>query len=180
MRKSTFPAIVALFILSATHFAAASCSPATVAGSYVRLLNPYIDQLVLSLDGTAYWHNSASFDQILLGTFQPEVGSWTCLADGSVLVTTVGSTYRQNSATGDVPQSGQPLDIHIYKNVRITQKLTIVDHDTLRQADRIVTQTTLSSNPLGAGTVVASCTPSTTACNPAAYKRIKPKATDLP
>jgi hypothetical protein len=179
MRKSILAAMVALLLLNSTAPAAASCSPSTVAGSYVRLLSPYIDQLVLSLDGTAYWYNSSSYDQILLGTFQPEVGSWTCLADGSVLVTTVGSTYRQNSPTGDVPQSGQPLDINIYKNVRITQKLTIVDHDTLHQADRIVTQTALSSNPLGAGTVVASCTPSTTACNPSAYKRIKPKTTDL-
>src|SRR5437764_1583953 len=120
MFKAAMVAMVTLLMLNSV--AIAACSPTTVAGSYVRQLSPYIDQLVLSLDGTAYWYNSSSYDQILLGTFQPELGSWTCLADGSVLVTTVGSTYRQNSPTGDVPQSGQPLDIHIYKNVRITQK----------------------------------------------------------
>ena len=181
MRKSTFAAMVALLLLSSTAPAAASCSPSTVAGSYVRRVSPYIDQLTLSVDGTAYWSDSRFFDRILLGTGLPEVGSWTCLADGSVLVTTIGTTYLQNSPTGDVPQSGQPLDINIANNVRITQKLSIVDRNTLRQIDRIVTRTSLSSDPLGPGVLgSSSCTPSTTPCASAAYRRIKPKVTDLP
>ncbi len=181
MRKSTFAAMVALLLLSSTAPAAASCSPSTVAGSYVRRVSPYIDQLVLGLDGTAYWFNSGALDRILLGSSIPEVGAWTCLADGSVLVTTIGSTYLQNSPSGDVPQSGQPLDINISNNVRITQKLSIVDHDTLAQIDRIVTRTSLSSDPQGAGTLgSSSCTPSTTPCSTARYRRIKPKASDLP
>src|SRR5438270_3606323 len=126
MRKSTFAAMVALLLLSSTAPAAATCSPSTVAGSYVRRVSPYIDQLTLSVDGTAYWSDSRFFDRILLGSGLPEVGSWTCLADGSVLVTTIGTTYLQNSPSGDVPQPGQPLDIDIANNVRITQKLSIV------------------------------------------------------
>lgn len=179
MINRTLSAIAALVILSATSLAA--CSPSTVAGSYVRRVSPYIDQLVLNLDGTAYWFNSGAYDRILLGTGLPEVGAWTCMADGSVLVTTIGSTYLQNAPTGDVPQSGQPLDINISNNLRITQKLTIIDHDTLAQIDRIVTRTTLTSDPQGAGTLgSSSCSPTTTACNAARYHRIKPKASDLP
>lgn len=92
MYKSTLAALVALLMLSSTALAAPKCTPFTVAGSYVRQISPYIDQLTLGLDGTAYWFASSSFDLILQGAFTPEVGSWTCLEDGTVLVTTLGSS----------------------------------------------------------------------------------------
>ena len=181
MLKSTSAALVTLLILSSTAFAATKCSAFTVAGSYVRQTSPYFDQLMLNVDGTAYWFNSAAFDQILLGTSIPSVGSWTCLADGTVLITTVGSSYLQNSPYGDVPQPGQPLDINLANNIRITQKLTILDPETLQQIDRIVTRVALSDDPLGPGVLgVSSCFPSGNPCNPAPYKRIRPKITDIP
>ncbi len=178
MFKSTSAALVALFILSSTALAATKCSPFTVAGSYVRQTNPYIDQLTLGIDGTAYWFSSSSFDSILLGTFTPEIGSWTCLDDSTVLVTTIGSVYVQNSAAGDVPQPGQPLDINLDHNSRITQELAVVDLDTLQQTDRIVTSIPLSNDLLGPG-VAHGCTPSGTPCNSAPYKRIRPQLTDI-
>jgi hypothetical protein len=178
MFKSTLAALVALLILSSTALAA-RCNPITVTGSYVRQTSPYIDQLTLSIDGTASWFNSSSFDSILLGAFTPEIGSWTCLADGTVLVTTIGSQYFQNSPSGDVPQLGQPLDINIAENIRITQKLSVVSLDTLQQTHRISTHVPLSNDPLGPG-VVRSCTPTGTPCDPSPYKRIRPNLTDIP
>jgi len=181
MLKSILAALVALSILSSTAFAAPKCNPFTVAGSYVRQTSPYIDQLTLRIDGTAYWFSSGSFDLILLGTIIPQIGSWTCLDARTVVVTTIGSEYLQNSPAGDVPQPGQPLDINISVNLRLTQKLSVVDIDTLRMTDRIVTRVPLSNDPLGPGVLGgSSCTPSGKPCNPAPYKRIRPQVTDIP
>ena len=181
MLKRTLPALVALLILSSTALAAPKCKPFTVTGSYVRQLSPYIDQLTLGVDGTAYWFSSSSFDSILLGAFTPEIGSWTCLDDGTVLVTTIGSNYFQNSPFGDVPQPGQPLDINLAENVRFTRKLSVVDSDTLRVTHEIGTHIPLSNDPLGPGVVGRrSCTPSGTPCDPSPYRRIRPLPTDIP
>ena len=176
MLKYTSVTVLALFILSST--ALAICNPFAVSGTYVRQVSPYLDQLILSLDGRASWFNTGSFDQFFLGGFSPEVGSWTCLADGSVLVTTVGAEYSQNSPFGDVPQPGQPLDINIFDNLRFTQKLSIIDRDTLQQTHRTSTRTDLSADPLGPGAVRA-CSPTGTPCNPAPYRRVKPTASDI-
>lgn len=185
MFKSTLAALVALVILSSTALAApdedSKCNPFKVTGAYVRQTSPYIEQLTLGVDGTAYWFSSSSFDSILLGAFTPEIGSWTCLHDGTVLVTTIGSNYAQNSPTGDVPQPGQPLDINIFDNIRITQKLSIVDHDTLQPTHQTITHIPLSNDPFGPGRVGSgSCSPSGTPCGPAPYKRILPQVTDIP
>ena len=181
MFKSTLAALVTLLMLSLTAVAAPKCSPFTVAGSYVRQTAPYIDQLTLHIDGTAYWFSSASFDLILLGTFTPQIGSWTCLDNRTVVVTTIGSEYLQNSLSGDVPQPGQPLDINISVNLRFTQKLSMVDLNTLQQTRRTNTRIPLSNNPLGPGTISSgSCSPSGKPCDPAPYKRIRPHLTDIP
>src|SRR5262249_44179699 len=165
MKKAyVFTSLSLLLILSSTAFAAPTCNPFTVAGSYVRqnvgalpgngvARSPYIDQLTLSIDGTAHWFNSASFDIILQGAFIPEVGSWTCLADGTVLVTTIGTLYLQNSPSGDVPQTGQPLDINIFVNHRLTQKLTVVDRDTLQPTAQTGSRIALSDAQLDSGLV---------------------------
>jgi hypothetical protein len=72
------------------------------------------------------------------------------------------------------------LDINISVNHRSTQKLSVVDRDTLRQTHGIPTRIPLSNDPLGPGVVGRACTPSGTPCNPAPYKRIKPQVTDIP
>jgi hypothetical protein len=175
MFKSTLAALVALLILSSTAFAAPKCS-LLVTGSYVRQVypaTPYIDQLTLSIDGTAYWFSSLSFDQILTGAFIPQIGSWKCLADGSVLVTTIGTNYLGNP----LPVAAG-TNIYILDNLRFTQKLSVVDFDTLQATHRISTNIPLSDDPLGPGSV-SGCKPSGTPCNPAPYKRVKPLPTDI-
>ena len=181
MLKCALALVVAQLVLSSICFASTKCSAIAMAGSYVRQASPYIDQLTLSIDGRAYWFSSSSFDLILLGTFIPEIGSWTCLSDGKVLVTTVGSAYVQNSPANDVPQPGQPLDINISFNHRYTQKLSPLDYDTLQPTHQIATRVPLSDDPLGPGVVGArSCAPSGNPCDPSPYKRIRPQFTDIP
>jgi hypothetical protein len=179
MFKNALSALVALLILGSTAFAA-RCNPITVTGSYVRQINPYVDQLTLHVDGTAYWFNSSAFDLILFGTYNPQVGSWTCLADGTVLVTTLGSEYLQNSPSGDTPQPGQPLDINLSTNIRITRQLSVVDVDTMQTTAQVITRVQLGNDPLGPGAIGRSaCKPTGNPCNQAPYKRIKPLLTDI-
>jgi hypothetical protein len=181
MFKSTLAALLALLIFSSTALAARRCSPFTVAGSYVRQTSPYMDQLTLAIDGTAYSFSSGAFDLILLGTTIPGVGSWTCLDDGTVLLTTIRSEYLQNSPSGDVPQPGQPLDINISVNLRVTSKFSVLDGNSLRETHRIVTRVALSDDPFGPGVRgSSSCMPSGKPCDPAPYRRIKPQVTDIP
>jgi hypothetical protein len=196
MFRTTLAALVVLLILSSMALAAPPCNPFTVAGSYVRQnvgvmpgngidISPYIDQLTLHIDGTAYWFNSGSFDLILQGAFLPEVGSWTCLPDGTVLVTTIGTLYFQNSTNpdgspSDIAHDGQPLDINIGVNRRTTQKLSVVDLNTLQVTVQIRIAIPLGNDPLGPGFVPHGCTPTDKPCNPAPYKRIRPMLTDIP
>lgn len=181
MLKSISAALVSLAILSSTALAARRCSPFTVVGAYVRQTVPYIDQLTLNIDGTAYSSWSGAFDSILLGTTTPGVGSWTCLDDGTVLVTTIRSEYLQFSPFGDVPQPGQPLDINVSVNLRVTNKLSVLDGNTLQETDRIVTRVPLSDDPFGSGARGgSSCTSLGKPCNSSPYKRIRPQLTDIP
>ena len=181
MFKSTLAASIALLILSSTVLAAPKCTPFTVAGSYVRQTSPDIDQLKLGLDGTVYSYSSGAFDLILLGTTIPGIGSWTCLNDGSVLVTTIQSAYVQNSIFGDVPQPGLPLDINLSVNLRITSKLSVLNGNTLQEVDRIVTRVPLTDDPFGPGVRGgSSCMPSGKPCTPAPYRRITAQLTDIP
>jgi hypothetical protein len=185
MFKSILAALVTLLILSSTALAApddaSKCNPFKVAGSYVLHFSPYIDQLTLGIDGTAYSFTSASFDAFLQGPIIPEIGGWTCLDDGTVLVTTIGSAYSNNSPFGDIPQPGQPLDINIAVNRRNTRKLSVIDRDTLLTTHGIITLIPLSNDPLGPGVVTPhSCTPSGTPCDPSPFKRIRPQLTDIP
>jgi len=181
MVRSTLAALLMVLTVNAVALAAPKCSPFTVAGSYVRQVPPYIDQLTLNMDGTVYSFSSGAFDLILEGTTIPGGGSWTCLKDGTVLVTTIRSEYLQNSPSNDVPVPGQPLDINISVNLRITNKLSVVDSNTLQETHRIVTRVPLSDDPFGPGTLGgSSCTPSTQPCSTAPFRRIKPQATDIP
>ena len=181
MLKSKLAAFVGLLILTSTALAAPKCSPFTVAGAYVRQVPPYIDQLTLNMDGTVYSFSSGAFDLILDGTIIPAVGSWTCLKDGTVLVTTILSQYVQNSPTSDVPVPGQPLDINISVNTRATSKLSVLDANTLQETNRIVTRLPLTDDPFGPGVRgVSSCMPAGKPCSPAPYRRIKPQVTDIP
>ena len=179
MLKTIFAALVALSISASAAFAAPKCSPFKVAGSYVRQTSPYIDQLTLGIDGTVYSFTSAAFHLILEGTSMPGTGSWTCLNDGTVLITTINSEYL--NPFGDIPQPGLPLDLYISVNLRITSKLSVLDGNTLQEVDRIVTRVPLTDDPFGPGDRGgSSCMPSGKPCTSAPYRRVTPQLTDIP
>jgi hypothetical protein len=127
-----------------------------------------LDLLKLDSDGTAYWYQSIAFHHLTSeGAFIPEIGSWKCQDDGSLLVTTVGTLF-----------TGTGTDLVMDQNSRFTQKLTVVDSNTLLPTHRIETVIPLASDPLGPG-VAGGCTPMNP-CAPFAYKRIKTLASDIP
>ena len=179
MFRNTLATLLMVLTLSAMALAAPKCSPFSVSGSYVRQVPPYIDQLTLRVDGTVYRFTSAAFHLILEGTSIPGIGSWTCLNDGTVLVTTINAGYLNDF--GDIPQPGLPLDIYISNNFRVTSKFSVLDGNTLQETDRIVTRISLSDDPFGPGVFGgSSCMPSGKPCAPAPYRRIKPQVADIP
>lgn len=180
MFKSTLAAVVTLLMfMGSTGFAGGGgrrgggkCDPEKVPGSYVRnnANPPFMQQLKLDSDGTAYWYDSAAFQLILTtGTFIPHIGSWKCLDDGSLLVTTIGTNY-----------DGIAVDTQINQNERLTEKLTVVDSNTLQPTHRIFTAIPLADDPQGPGVLISACTPTGTPCAPVAYKRVKPNPSDIP
>jgi len=181
MFKSTLAVLVTLLMfMGSTGFAGGGgkkgggkCDPEKVPGSYVRLNTtgnpPFMDQLKLGSDGTAYWNNSAALQTLITtGTFIPYIGSWKCLSDGNLLVTTIG--------TNALPSGG---DLVLDSTARFTEKLSVLDSNTLQPTHRIFTSILLSDDPLGSG-VASGCTPTGTPCSPVAYKRVKPNASDIP
>lgn len=175
MFKHTLLALVTLLVfLGSTALAdKPKCKADKVPGSYVRLnpISTFMDQLRLNSDGTAYWYQSAAFHHLVSeGAFNPHIGSWKCLDDGSLLVTTIGSNYRPTVPAGD---------IELFQNERFTEKLTVVNNDTYQPTHRIFTSFLLLDDPLGSNGVATGCTP-LNPCAPYAYKRVKPFPSDIP
>jgi hypothetical protein len=168
--KNRLAVLVALLIMSSTGFAVQKCS-LLVSGSYVHQLSAgphYMDELTLAVDGTAYFYQSSSFDFALTqGVYIPAIGSWTCLSDGSVLVTTIASNYAPNGS-----------DLNLLNNLRQTIKLSVIDSNTLQQTARSLREIPLADDPLGnTGTVASSCSGN---CGSSPFKRVRPIASDLP
>lgn len=177
MFKSTLAALATLLMfMGATAFAGGSgtgCDPERVAGSYIAL-RPTIfsgsglgvlDQLKLGSDGTAYWYQSTAFDlMISTGSFIPEIGSWKCQRDGTLVVTTIGVNYHSLGT-----------DIAKDSNTRFTQKLSVVDSNTLQNISRVQRIFALTDDPLGPLGIPGP--PNTSVFQ---YKRVKPLPSDIP
>src|SRR5205807_1297781 len=75
----------------------------------------------------------------------------------------------------DIPQPGQPLDIRISVNLRFTQKLSVINLNTLQQTRRTNTRIPLSNDPLGPGAIGSgSCSPTGRPCDPARTREFAP------
>jgi hypothetical protein len=175
MFKSTLAAMVTLLIMSSTAFAGddrRECDPKKVPGSYIglRVSTPefgVLDQLKLNSDGTAYHYQSQAFHQLINGgTFIPEIGTWKCLRDGTLVVTTIGVGY--------VPDGGGDIKIDHYK--RGTQKFSVLNGNTLETIRRVFRNFLLTDDPLdpNGGTIILD---STVVFQ---YKRVKPLLSDVP
>ncbi len=174
MFKTAFAALfILLLFMSST--AIADCSVKKQAGSYVALRPTTIsgsgasilDQLRLNSDGTAYWYQSTAFDLLVTtGSFIPQIGSWKCLDDGNLLVTTIGVTYHSVGT-----------DIVKDSNERFTQKLSPTNDDTLTVIIRVFKDFPLTTDPLDPTAVPSSTRTGTTAFE---FKRVKPVPSDIP
>jgi len=175
MFKTAFATLFTLLFFMGSTATADECIVKKVTGAYVALRpntvsgsGPSIlDQLKLSSDGTAYWYQSTSFDLLVTaGSFIPQIGSWKCQEDGTLLVTTIGVTYR-STGTDEVKDS----------NERFTQKLSVVDDDTLQVITRVFKDFPLSTDPLDPAAVPSSTRIGSTVFQ---FKRVKPVPSDIP
>ena len=178
MLKNVLAAMVTLSVLVgstafATDDSSGVCKGKKVVGSYVRQRPNFeiIDQLTLNSDGTAYWYQSTAFDFLVTGgSFIPQTGSWTCTDDGSVVVTTIGTAYRSTGA-----------DLVKDTNGRLTERLSVIDNDTLLPTHRQFRDFALTDDPRGPnGFNVRGCSPATGGCPANTYQRIKPIISDVP
>ena len=178
MLKSALAALATLLMfMGATAFAGGSgteCDPEKVAGSYIALRPALfsgsglgvLDQLKLGSDGTAYWYQSTAFDLLVSqGSFIPEIGSWKCQRDGTLVVTTIGVNYHTVAAQ----------DIAKDSNHRFTQKLSIVDSNTLQNILRVSRAFLLTDDPLGSNFIASG-----SSADPFQWKRVKPITSDVP
>jgi hypothetical protein len=181
MFKSTLAALATLLMfMGSTAFAGGGggkgneCDPQKVAGSYIALRPALfsgsgfavLDQLKLGSDGTAYWYQSTAFDLLVSqGSFIPEIGSWKCLRNGTLVVTTIGVNYHTVAAQ----------DIAKDSNHRFTQKLSIVDSNTLQNILRVSRFFLLTDDPLGSNFIGSG-----SSADPFQYKRVKPITSDVP
>ena len=171
MFRSTLGAVITLLIImGTTAFADGNCERTKVAGAYLRHLqngDDIYDQLVLTSDGVAYWYQSTAFDFFLTtGSHIPAIGSWKCIDDKTLVVTTIAVEY------GPVPG-----DLAKQNSARLTQKISVVDSNTLKPLVRVFKRFALSDDPLNPNSVPLSST-TTTFATP--YKRIKPLKSDVP
>ena len=148
-----------------------------VPGSYIRVRalagDPFslLDQLTLGSDGTARWYQSNAFHLLVTeGSFIPEVGSWKCQRDGTVLVTTIGASYRSEILPGGI------TDIKLDHYTRFTSTYSIIDKDTLQTIRRVFRDFALTADPLdpNGGTNIRDSSLVTQ------FKRVKPLASDIP
>jgi hypothetical protein len=175
MFKTAFAALFTLLMFMGSTAIADDCTVKKATGSYVALRPTTVsgsgagilDQLRLNSDGTAYWYQSTSFDLLVSqGSFIPQIGSWQCNADGTLLVTTIGVTYH---STG--------TDIAKDSNERFTQKLSVINDDTLQVIIRVFKDFPLTTDPLDPAAVPSSTRTGTT---PFQFKRVKPVPSDIP
>ena len=169
---------------------APACHVKDVAGVYVaeRPTVSYfsvpgqLDQLVLGTDGVAYRYSSFAFIRpITEGTYLPEVGSWTCLKDGSVLITTVSTSLTPIIVPTPNLLGANTLDLDRDSNFRRTQKFSVIDDDTLDLNTSVIKRFLLTVDPsdpaaptLGGFSVIP------VAPGTVVYKRVKPLETDVP
>ena len=161
---------------SVTAFAANTCLPSDVAGSYIRLDVSSKAQLseVFSLhaDGTALWHAGSSILAIPTGTFTPAVGSWACGPDNTVILTVVAY---------NVLKFGAPkYDKAFRRTYQLQFQSTDLDHPTalrITETNFFFPDDFLSSNFVspGLGSPVSIIPPS----NPRPYVRVKPLPSDV-
>lgn len=142
--------LISLLLVGSSGYASDHhCHEHTIVGSYIgtRGTTPddaFLDQFIFNIDGSVYFNQSSALNlPAINGTFIPEVGSWKIVGD-YVFVTVIGA------ASAPVPG-----DLALSSYFRFTQKLKIIDKNTLQAIHRVNRQINLNEDPLTAeGTVI--------------------------
>lgn len=142
----TFFALSVLMATPAFPQGVAGCKTGLFVGSYTHLdtfpdiwgdgsnvLNQTIRQLTLHSDGTATEEFTAAPDIMLsTGTASSRVGSWSCRADGKLVVTLIWAVYAPTAAAGSHGISPTPpVDILLVGHFRATYLISVTDANTL-------------------------------------------------
>lgn len=186
--KQMTTALIAMSVFTASTAMAKGpppCERGKTAGSYIRLRDDrtptFIDQLVLHSDGTAYWHQSTALESPLTGvnggTSIPEIGTWNCVDEDTLVVTVIGENYHSEQSPD--PDDGTNIlrDFVPDARDRLTLRLDVQDRDTLVRNYFIERQFALTVNPLDPASVPLE--PPNIGTNTPVYKRVPVLTSDI-
>ncbi len=108
------------------------------------VVHTFVGQLNLHTDGSADQHTTSSPDYLInLGSSSPEIGSWTCRADGKLVVTLINGNYGPSPISANAPIP----DTTLFNHSRVTYLFSIEDDNTLRRLQRRVRRYNVSQDP---------------------------------
>jgi hypothetical protein len=181
----------ALFIFTALPTLAApksGCNLYKFTGSFTRPrpnedvlgdgnLHSYVNQLNLTADGglSVVWTAAPDY-MINAGTGTPYVGSWTCRADGKLLINFIYATFIPIVPAQDPTGQITTQDIRLANHFRVSQLWTVDSDDQItvvQSRTRKYAANEDPTNPTG-GALVGS-----TSTNTATYTRLIPTDADL-
>ena len=120
-------------------FVGSYTSPSTISDIFGSVNNPspnpishsYLLQLNLNSDGTAtrFWTGNSDY-LINTGTGSPQIGSWTCRADGKLIVTLIQALYQPVGVGGANGNVTTP-DVELWQHYRTTYLFSVDDVNTL-------------------------------------------------
>ena len=181
MLKLISTALIATAVLAAAPAMADKCTKDRTAGTYIskNAGQPFIEQLILTSDGTAYWYQGTAFEFFVTGgTYIPAVGAWKCINDTTLVLTVIDQNYHPVSAPNPftTPPTVPPyvVDEDVDSYTRLTSRLVVQDSNTLVRNFRAAGDFVLTNNPLGTPDVT------TTTTVPRTYSRVKVFTSDIP
>ena len=156
-------AVVAIFTIAPAFAAPTGCNKVKFQGTYTRAavnqdvlgdgttFHSWVFQLEIRADGTASMHSSAYYDfMINTGSNSPAIGTWTCKADGKLVVTTLAGLLFPIAPNTNSQLPG--ADISLEQHVRATYLFSVDDANTMTQVQsrsRIYGATEDPTNPTG-------------------------------
>src|SRR6187402_1919380 len=166
-------AVVAIFTVATASAAPTGCNKVKFQGTYTRgavsqdvlgdgtAIHSWVFQLEIRADGTASMHSSVYYDfMINTGSNSPGIGTWTCRADGKLVVTTLAGLLFPIGPNTNPQLPG--ADISLLQHVRATYLFTVDDANTPTQVQsrsRIYEATEDPTNPTGGNLGNPSTTP---------------------
>ena len=166
-------AVVAIFTVAPAFAAPTGCNKIKFQGTYTRaavnqdvlgdqtVFHSWVFQLEIRGDGTAAMNSSAYYDYFVnFGSNSPGIGTWTCRADGKLVVTTLaGLLFPIGPGTNAQLPSA---DVSLEQHVRTTYLFSVDDPNTMTQIQsrsRFYDSSQDPTNPAGGGLGILSTTP---------------------